>query len=110
MCHCNQCGYDWKPRRDTVGDPKACPRCKRYDWMKEKVGGDADRANQDGGESGAEVRQGRRSVGGGLKDRGRKVPSVRRQEVGGAAAVESRPDTAAGRDAEEVVAKVSKTF
>lgn len=28
---CDECGYEWVPR---VGDPKACPRCKSYDWNK----------------------------------------------------------------------------
>lgn len=29
MSHCNQCGLDWTPR---VNHPRACPKCKRYDW------------------------------------------------------------------------------
>ena len=39
MCHCNQCGYEWKPRPATVGEPKACPNCKRYDWNQPNKGG-----------------------------------------------------------------------
>lgn len=27
---CVKCRYQWFPRRQEV--PKACPRCKRYDW------------------------------------------------------------------------------
>jgi hypothetical protein len=29
MAKCRICGYRWEPRRK---EPKACPRCKRYDW------------------------------------------------------------------------------
>jgi len=28
-CKCNKCSHIWHPRTE---DPKACPRCKRYDW------------------------------------------------------------------------------
>lgn len=28
---CKKCGYEWKGKED----PKACPRCKRYDWNRE---------------------------------------------------------------------------
>lgn len=35
MIHCNQCGFDWSPR---VSNPKACTRCKRYDWSEPKKG------------------------------------------------------------------------
>ena len=28
---CQQCGYEW-PAGKRVKIPKACPRCKRYDW------------------------------------------------------------------------------
>lgn len=38
MCHCNQCGYNWKPRPETNGNPRACPSCKRYDWQEPKKG------------------------------------------------------------------------
>ena len=26
---CSKCGYNWFSRKKM---PKACPRCKRYDW------------------------------------------------------------------------------
>ena len=40
MAHCNQCGIDWTPRVDK---PRACTRCKRYDWAEPKKGvGDAE--------------------------------------------------------------------
>lgn len=31
-CKCNNphCGYEWESRLKQK--PKACPRCKRYDW------------------------------------------------------------------------------
>ena len=32
QCKCGKCGYVWFSRVDS---PKQCPRCKRYDWMKE---------------------------------------------------------------------------
>ena len=35
MVHCNQCGFDWEPR---VANPRACTRCKRYDWADVKKG------------------------------------------------------------------------
>jgi hypothetical protein len=35
MAHCNQCGWDWEPK---VECPKACTRCKRYDWTEPKKG------------------------------------------------------------------------
>lgn len=35
MVHCNQCGYDWEPMR---GIPKACTKCKRYDWSEPRKG------------------------------------------------------------------------
>jgi len=31
---CNKCDYEWKSR---IENPKSCPKCKRYDWNKEKV-------------------------------------------------------------------------
>ena len=34
-CHCNQCGYDWRAK---VENPRACTRCKRYDWDEPKKG------------------------------------------------------------------------
>ncbi len=27
---CQICGYEWEGK----SDPKACPKCKRYDWKK----------------------------------------------------------------------------
>ena len=30
-CKCLKCEYEWTSRN---GKPKACPRCKRYDWDK----------------------------------------------------------------------------
>ena len=32
-CKCKQCGYTWEARKKL---PKACPRCKRYDWRVKK--------------------------------------------------------------------------
>jgi len=32
-CKCKRCGYKWESR---VKDPKVCPRCKRYDFDKDK--------------------------------------------------------------------------
>ena len=32
-CKCVKCGYEWIAKADK---PKSCPRCKRYDWDKEK--------------------------------------------------------------------------
>lgn len=29
---CTQCGHEWEGKED----PRACPRCKRYDWKKTK--------------------------------------------------------------------------
>ena len=29
---CQICEYEWKSRMED--NPKACPRCKRYDWNK----------------------------------------------------------------------------
>ena len=36
MKHCNQCGYEWEPRKEK---PTCCPSCKRYDWAEAKKGG-----------------------------------------------------------------------
>lgn len=35
---CNQCDYEWIA---NTQHPKACPRCKRYDWdkIKDEKGG-----------------------------------------------------------------------
>lgn len=30
---CLRCGFEWIPRTET---PKACPRCKSYDWNKQR--------------------------------------------------------------------------
>jgi len=30
---CRYCGYKWIPRAEK---PKTCPRCKRYDYLKEE--------------------------------------------------------------------------
>ena len=27
---CKKCGYEWRSRKTF---PKACPNCKRYDWL-----------------------------------------------------------------------------
>ncbi len=35
MAHCNQCGFDWK---NTTAHPRACTKCKRYDWDEPKKG------------------------------------------------------------------------
>ncbi len=32
---CKHCKYEWASRTE---DPKACPKCKRYDWKKIKEG------------------------------------------------------------------------
>lgn len=32
-CECRRCRHVWLPR--TKSKPKACPRCKHYDWEKE---------------------------------------------------------------------------
>ena len=32
-CKCKKCDYSWI---STVTKPKACPKCKRYDWDEEK--------------------------------------------------------------------------
>ena len=31
---CKLCYHQWKSRKDDK--PKACPRCKRYDWDKKQ--------------------------------------------------------------------------
>ena len=31
---CKKCGYEWITR---VDNPKACPKCKSYDWDKEQL-------------------------------------------------------------------------
>jgi predicted Zn-ribbon and HTH transcriptional regulator len=31
---CKKCGFVWTPR---VENPRACPRCKSYDFKKERV-------------------------------------------------------------------------
>lgn len=33
--HCLRCGKNWWPRSEVK--PKACPKCKRYDWNEEDV-------------------------------------------------------------------------
>ena len=30
---CERCSYEWVGRKK---EPKVCPRCKSYDWRKEK--------------------------------------------------------------------------
>jgi len=30
---CKKCGYSWESR---INNPKVCPRCKSYNWNKEK--------------------------------------------------------------------------
>lgn len=32
-CKCKLCGYEWLARTKS---PKQCPRCKRYNWDKER--------------------------------------------------------------------------
>jgi len=34
MEECKRCDHKWVPRSEKK--PKQCPRCKRYDWDKEK--------------------------------------------------------------------------
>ena len=31
---CKRCGHEWEPRGEKK--PKACPKCKRYDWDEQK--------------------------------------------------------------------------
>jgi len=31
---CKRCGYSWDAR---IEEPVACPRCKSYDWDKERM-------------------------------------------------------------------------
>jgi len=31
---CKICGHSWSKRTDKL--PRACPKCKRYDWMDTK--------------------------------------------------------------------------
>ena len=31
---CLKCGHKWIPR---VGNPRQCPKCKKYSWLEEKV-------------------------------------------------------------------------
>jgi len=33
-CKCKLCGYGWTSLKEAP--PKACPRCKRYDWQEDK--------------------------------------------------------------------------
>ena len=33
MNKCKLCGYEWESRTDK---PKQCPKCKRYDWDKDR--------------------------------------------------------------------------
>ena len=50
--HCNQCDFDWESR---VEEPRACPRCKRYDWREpKKSGGNHGLAEKSGAEESAE--------------------------------------------------------
>jgi predicted Zn-ribbon and HTH transcriptional regulator len=35
-CKCKRCGFEWEP---LVEDPRACPRCKSYEWKTEKARG-----------------------------------------------------------------------
>ncbi len=32
MLKCVKCGHEWLPRSSKM--PKACPKCKHYDWNK----------------------------------------------------------------------------
>jgi len=36
---CKRCGYEWESKLGRGGKPKSCPRCKSYDWQKEKSNG-----------------------------------------------------------------------
>lgn len=47
MLSCNQCGYEWKPRPASAGNPTCCPKCKRYDWDEpsKKLSRGGERAN-----------------------------------------------------------------
>ena len=31
---CSRCGWSWKPRKEA---PRACPKCKSYNWRVEKI-------------------------------------------------------------------------
>ena len=37
---CGICGYEWEARNE---EPKQCPKCKRYDWNKEKEANELER-------------------------------------------------------------------
>jgi hypothetical protein len=41
MNKCKICGHEWESRTQLMGDkprplPLSCPKCKRYDWEREK--------------------------------------------------------------------------
>jgi hypothetical protein len=46
VAHCNQCGCDWIPRVLPPSLPRACTRCKRYDWAEPKKAGVAQLGEQ----------------------------------------------------------------
>lgn len=35
LLHCNQCDYEWKPRKDAL--PKKCPLCRSAEWNEPKA-------------------------------------------------------------------------
>lgn len=95
MAHCNHCGMDWIPR---VPNPKACTRCKRYDWSEpKKARDDAGRKYQGSAVRSGEVSGHREGVDVGA---GPRKPAVRKSALRSVAKVESGPDKGVGGDAE----------
>lgn len=97
--HCNQCGLDWDSR---IEKPRACPRCKRYDWNEPKKGERREvRHNESRAQVGREVRQGQQSPA--RTKRSQELPHRVEQTVGSGETVEPRPDTSVSRDEEAVI-------
>ena len=98
MCHCNQCGYDWKPRNGP--NPVACPKCKRYDWNEAKKGNGNEMVKGGGGKKGMLPVPGTGQSAAKVKRPGK--PVVRRKVEWPVEAVEPGPDEVLGRDAQTV--------
>jgi hypothetical protein len=97
--HCNQCGLDWDSR---IERPRACPRCKRYDWNEPKKGERHEvRHSEQGAQVSREVRPGQQSPA--HTKRSQELPHRAEQAVGSSETVEPRPDTSIGRDEEAVI-------
>lgn len=43
IMNCKRCGHDWTPRSES---PVSCPRCKSYEWDREKRHGEASRGGK----------------------------------------------------------------